>query len=149
MGSLVEARRRLLLAQGSDSGELYPIGTDLVSLYIGRGSNGLGYFNSGYTIQAGTGDYVATAGNNAASPIYLPIEPAYRYQKNRAISALSNGGRMYNFTWYDADFNFISQITENNFNIVDLPAPPSNARYARFATHRLENNWAIAIVRIA
>lgn len=143
-------RRRALMAQKIEDEELYPVGTDLVAMYIGRDVNGLGLFNHEHTISNVSntiGEYVEGP-YNAASPIYLPIDPKYRYQKNKGYNSYQ-GGRMYYFTWYDANHNFISQFSENNFDNVDLPAPPSNARYARFATHDNDNNWGIAIIRIS
>ena len=134
------AIRRGLMMGNAD---LYPIGTDVITKYVGRGSNGLAYLYGGYNIGETTGNYGQTSdGSRAASPVYIKIKPTYRFRKG-------DEGRIYVLAYYDKDYNYISYIQSNNLNVVDLPAPPSNAEYMRYATHKSNSNWDLTITRIA
>lgn len=136
------ARRRMLMYKAP---ELYPIGTDIITMYIGRDENNRANFNLGYVI-TDTGEY--TTGNGAASPVFMPVNPNYRYQKSR-ITADAIAGRIIRFAYYDENYNFISAVSYNNLNVVDLPALPSNAKYARIQTINNLTNFTIAIFRIS
>jgi len=137
---MMEIRRRMLIGQKSN--ELYPVGTDIVTKYIGRNANGsfIGEKNVGLNAQ---GEFVS--GDNYGSPVYLPISPSYRYEKS--------GNRLYYLTFYDNDYGFISQNRSNYYNNLtetEITDIPSNAAYIRFVTHGSAfNNWRIAITRIA
>lgn len=133
-------RRRMMLMEPTP--ELYPIGTDIITEYIGRDLSGNGLFVANTIINSKTGEYRTTAGDYAASDIYMPIKPWYRFQK-------SSDGRLYVFAYYDANKNYISSIAYSDLQVHDLPAPPSNAAYARITTHRYQSNWGIKIIRIA
>lgn len=130
---------------GQTSNELYPVGTDIITKYIGRNDNGsfIGEKNVDINSQ---GEFVRVVSVSCyGSPVYLPISPNYRYEKN--------GYRMYNLTFYDKDYGFISQNNSNQYNNttqMEITNIPSNAAYIRFVTHgTASNNWRIAITRIA
>lgn len=125
----------------TDKPELYPVGTDLVSKYLGRNwSNGTGLFVHG-TTKSSTG--VMTQTDNESDVglcmVYIPIDPSYTYVK-------SDQGGIYEGFYYDENKNFISRFAYNSLSWITLN-PPQNAKYLRFATHYLTNNWDIAIYR--
>lgn len=136
-------RRRALMSGGSESeDQLYSIGTDVITKYIGRNVSGVGLFNRG-TYSTKTGEItISASGGYGTSDIFIPVDPTYSYQKNAQ-------GRIYFLGFYDEDYNFISSRAYNNLNIVDLPAFPENTKYIRIATHSNTNNWKIAIIRTA
>ena len=118
------------------------VGTDLVTLFIGRDANGKGLFVSGKDIDS-SGNVVS--GSKACSEVYLPINPAWTYAK-------SSNGRMYNLTFYDSSYTFISQVTTdkyNNLSNTTITDVPSNAAYIRFCTNSSTNNWGIKVTRTA
>ena len=127
---------------GRKSNELYPIGTDIVTKYIGRNAYGsfIGEQKVGINSQ---GEFVS--GNYYGSPVYLPINPSYRYEKNKY--------RIYEIAFYDEDCGFISLALSNKYNNLtqmEITDIPSNAAYIRFVTHGTAYvNWRIAITRIA
>lgn len=127
---------------GRKSNELYPVGTDIVTKYIGRNAYGFFVGEHDVTINA-QGDFVS--GTLYGSPAYLPISPSYRYEKNKY--------RIFKLTFYDEDCGFISQVNTNKYNNVtqmEITDIPSNAAYIRFVTHNTaDTNWRIAITRIA
>lgn len=127
---------------GRKSNELYPVGTDIVTKYIGRNAYGSFVGEHDVTINA-QGEFVS--GTQYGSPVYLPISPSYRFEKN--------GYRMYNLTFYDKDFVFISQNNSNKYNNLttnEITDIPSNAAYIRFMTHGTAvPNRRITITRIA
>ena len=128
-------RRRLLMGDA----DLYPIGTDIVKKYIGKNENGQAYLTEGYWIN-GKGEYEARNGYGA-SAVYMRINPNYRYRKgNRRLAPIA---------YYDSDFNWIRNDMINNTTIEDMPAPPSNAAYARFCTLQSPTLWNVVITRIA
>ena len=123
---------------GQKSNELYPVGTDIVTKYIGR--NAYGSFIGEQNVDINSrGEFVS--GTFYGSPVYLPINPSYRYEKN--------GYRIYHLTFYDRDYGFISQTNYNTTAQMEITNIPSNAAYIRFVTHKTANvNWRIAITRI-
>lgn len=132
------------LCEGYGGGdELYPVGTDLVTAYVGRNlSNGQGLFVLGDFSET-TGEIIEGSKERGISPVYIPINPDYTYYKNGA-------GRFYRACLYDADYNFIGLSREqNNLNFREISPFKSNARYMRIRTHPVDNNWGIAIYRIA
>lgn len=120
-----------------------PIGTDLVTKYIGRNlSNGYGLFVLG-DFSEKTGEIIEGSEEHAISPVYIPINPDYTYYK-------TDIGRFYKACLYDADYNFIGMSREqNNLSFREISPFPSNARYMRIRTHPKNNNWNIAIYRMA
>ena len=117
------------------------VGSDLVTLFIGRDANGKGLFTAGKIID-NNGDIVD--GNRAASDVYLPINPSWRYQKTSA-------GRMYLLTFYDSNKEFVSQVSSDKYNNLlntEITDIPGNAAYIRFCTNDVTSNWGIGIIRI-
>ena len=134
------------LVDGYGSSELYPVSTDIVSMYLGRNwANGNGNFVRG-TVNTKTGEFTQTdvSTDNGLCMVYIPIDPSYTYVKNDA-------GRIYAPCVYDENYNFIKQLTQNlnNLSWSIFQQFPENARYFRFATHANTNNWDICIFRIA
>lgn len=130
-------RREMLESMG---GELYPVGTDIIGKYIGRNARGLANFVPYTIINLETGAY--EEGDLGASPVYMPINPDYTYQKG-------SKGRIYRLAYYAADYTYISSIIHSSLDkwvITDIPA---NARYCRVCTHRVDSNWGLTITRIA
>lgn len=134
-------RHRLMMGQKSN--ELYPIGTDIITKYIGRNADDSFVGEKNVDIN-NRGEFVSGT-QYYGSPVYLPISPSYRYEKS--------GYRLYKLTFYDKDYGFISQNTSNYYNNLtkmEITDIPSNAAYIRFVTHgTAENNWKIIITRIA
>ena len=122
--------------------ELYPVGTDVVSVYLGRNwQNGRALLSHGtYT---STGDFTETGDESDVSfcPVYIPISPEYTYFKN--------DNRLTNGFWYDENKKFISSFNQNNTSRMSLPAPPDNAKYLRFTSNTGWSNATIAIYRTA
>ena len=122
--------------------ELYPVGTDVVSAYLGRTwNNGLALLLHGtYT---STGDFTESGDGSGWSfcPVYIPISPEYTYYKN--------DNRIQAGFWYDENKNFISAFAQNNTSYMLLPTPPDNAKYFRFASNTGWSNARIAIYRTA
>ena len=119
---------------------MYPVGTDIITKYIGRSSNGRGLFVQNTTINKTTGEY--TSGSQGASETYMEINPAYTYQKG-------SEGRLYVFAMYDKDYNYLGYIKNEGLTTWTLEGILPNARYARMATHSATSNWGITIKRIA
>ena len=140
--TLSDAVGRLCGGYGG-GGELYPVGTDLVTKYIGRNlSNGQGLFVLG-NFSDTTGEIIEGSEAYGISTVYIPINPDYTYYKTGI-------GRFYKACLYDADYNFIGMSKEqNNLKFSEISPFPSNARYMRIKTNALNNNWEIAIYRIA
>ena len=135
-------RRRELMAMQNVVEELYPIGTDIITMYYGRDSDGHFVGESNVTIDA-DGQWVS--GNNYGNKTYIPIDPTYRYQKS--------ANRMYYVTFYDDDYRCVLSNrhgTYNNLNVQEIENIPSDARYMRFVSHlTASTNWSIKITRIA
>lgn len=125
------------------SNELYPVYTDIVAKYLGRNwSNGNGLFVHGTVTSTGEMTQTDNEEHSGLCMVYIPIDPSYTYVK-------SDQGRINPGFYYDENKNFISKIVYNNLNWVTFTNIPANAKYFRFATHQLTNNWDIAIYRIA
>lgn len=128
----------------TDKPELYPVGTDLVSKFLGRNwSNGDGLFVHGTSVPE-TGEMTQTDNTEDAGlcMVYIPIDSSYTYVKSAA-------GRITAGYYYDENKNFISRFNYDNLNWVTFTNIPSNAKYMRFSTHPLTDNWDIAIYRIS
>ena len=135
-------RRRELLAMQSAVKELYPIGTDIITMYYGRNSDGTFVGESNVNIDT-DGQWVS--GNLYGNKTYIPIDPTYRYQKDNH--------RMYLVTFYDDDYRCVLSIRGgkyNNLDVQEIENIPSDARYMRFVSHpTADTNWSIKITRIA
>ena len=141
--NLFDRRRGLIGMSGASSSELYAVGTGVVTKYIGRDANGKGLFEHGkFDNKTGEINITGVSSDSGTSTIYIPVNPLYSYQK-------SSAGRLIFCGFYDENYNYISYISQNNLNVVDLPAFPDNARYIRIATLYLNNNWGIEITRTA
>ena len=128
------------------SDELYPVGTDIVSMYLGRNlSNGDGFFVHG-TINYTTGEFTQTdvETDSGICLTYIPINPSYTYYK-------TSSGRFYRPCYYDENYEYIGRGTEhNNLSFQQImDEMPENTKYMRFCTHPNTNNWDIAIYRMA
>ena len=127
-------RRRLL--EIPLSGDLYPIGTDIVKKYV---------YDAGYSftydtyLSATTGEVIS--GSYATEEIYIPIDPTYTYEKN--------GYRLSRACWYDSDKTYISDTAQNNTSVQVITNIPQNARFLRFATVKGISATQYAITRIA
>ena len=133
------------LCEGYGGGdELYPVGTDLVTAYLGRNTDGMGKFTLG-TLNTSTGEMTPNDDNpsNGLCMAYLPIDPSYSYAKY--------SGRVYHTFFYDENKSYISgsDFIANNLNWQTIKPIPQNAKYMRFATHAANSNWWICIIRAA
>ena len=141
--TLSDAVGRLCEGYGGGS-ELYPVGTDLITAYLGRKANGMGNFTLG-TLNTSTGEMTPDVDNPqyGLCMTFLPIDPNYTYIKNTA-------GRLYHTFFYDENKSYItgSDFVANNLNWVKIPIP-QNAKYMRFATHSVDSNWWMSIIRTA
>lgn len=141
--TLSDAVETLVAGYGGDSTELYPVCTDIVGRYLGRNwSNGEGFFVHGTVTSTGEMTQTDVDSDKGLCMVYIPIDPSYTYVK-------SGAGRMYDGFYYDENKNFIKRIVHNTMTWATLDPVPQNARYFRFATHNLTNNWGIAIYRSA
>ena len=112
------ARRRVLMKEP----ELYPVGTNIRSLYNA-------VFISGHGIDTSTGEYVENS-SRQASPVYMPISPKYTYWKR---GTFPNRAYLSVLAFYDKDKNYISYYGKNDYGDFVIPDIPANARYARIA----------------
>lgn len=134
-------RRRELMAMQNNS-ELYPIGTDVITKYIGRDSAGYAYFVSGKQLNS-NGEYVDGSGNNAAaSPVFIPVKDSYGFHKS--------AHRLYTLAQYDINYSFLGSAAYGTLEERDIaPLLPGTA-YIRLASHKdARSNWLITLVRNA
>ena len=122
---------------------LYGLQTDILSLYMPV-VNGVKQFHHG-TLNLTTGEITVDDEDTSKTGVcvtYIPVNPNYTYTK-------SNDGRLQGLVYYDAQLNYIGRSYQNanNLNWTVLDPFPSNTAYIRFATHNLNNNWGIQIVR--
>ena len=120
--------------------ELYPIGTAVLSMYIGDKDNGVRRnFAYGYAINS-SGEYVESSGTYA-SDVYVPVSSNYTYQKN--------GNRMNTYALYDKDKTFMGMGTSyNNTSTQTLNNFPEGVRYIRIQSFNFANQ-ALQLTRIA
>ena len=81
--TLADAVGSLVEGYGGGS-ELYSVGTDLVTMFLGRNmANGLGYYKYG-TFNRTTGVFTQTDvdTDNGICLTYIPINPDYKYYKD-------------------------------------------------------------------
>lgn len=141
--TLSDAVETLVAGYGGGPSELYPVGTDIVSAYFGRNwSNGQGLFVHGTYTSTGEMAQTDVDTDYGLCMVYLPIDPSYTYVK-------SSAGRIYDMFYYDENYNFIYRTSSNNLKWTTLNPAPQNAKYLRFATLNLTNNWGVAIYRSA
>ena len=141
--TLSDAVGRLCEGYGGGS-ELYPVGTDLITAYLGRNANGSGNYTLG-TLNTSTGEMSPNADNpsHGLCMTYLPIDPSYSYAKY--------SGRVYHTFFYDENKSYISgsDFIANNLSWSTINPIPQNAKYMRFATHTADSNWWMTIIRTA
>ena len=140
MADSIELRRRGLEKEPE---ELYPVGTAILSMYIGNKDGGLRRnFKSGYGINTSNGEYYATGdGSTYASNIYVPVNPKYSYKKN--------GYRLIKWAFYDKDKQFLKKGPEmNNLNVQTLEKFPAGTCYIRIQAFNYANQ-SIEITRTA
>lgn len=133
------ARRFAMMAQvESKPQELYPIGTDIIEMYIGRGDN----WTQNALIDS-SGEFVLEPETDSfASDLYIPVNPDYTYQKNDY--------RVRRFAYYDSNYSFLSSVVYDNATRFDtFPALPSQAKWARIQTGNASNKNGLTITRIA
>lgn len=129
----------------SDSGELYPVGTDVVSEYIGRDwSNGSVPMVRG-NVDHETGEYEENeSGSFSISLNYIPVSPGYQFAKS------GSAGFLYRVLFYDGDKNFLSGMRFTpNWNIWFTFTIPAEARYMRIATHSADSYKNVYLFRKA
>lgn len=144
---LMQMRRNLLMQMQAQPTELYPVGTDIIGMYVGRDpQTGYGLFETGYTLDT-DGEYVS---GNTAKPInsaYIPIDPTYTYYKNAK--------RMYVICFYDSSKQLLLRVsaginTYNNLQEKEITDIPQNAAYLRICAYATSgSNWQLAITRTA
>ena len=126
------------MAMQNSQTDLYPIGTDIVEMFIRREN---GWEHRHYIDENGI---YTSGGEYYASPIFIPISPSYRFSKNNMRIGNNTGGYA---AWYDENFNFISSFKQDNLDVSALPDPPSNAAYIRISTRNLANTVNLQITR--
>lgn len=135
---MISIRRALMARVESEQEELYPIGTDIINEYIGRGDNW-----TQHAVINSSGEFVLEpATDSFASDLYIPVDPDYTYQKNDY--------RVRRFAYYDSNYSFLSSVVYDNATRFDtFPALPSQAKWARIQTGNAANKNGLEITRIA
>lgn len=127
--------------------DLYPIGEDVVSKYIGRDWNDttapFAYMIRGNANHE-TGLYEpAEDGSYNISLNYIPVLPGYQFAK-------PSGGFLYIVLFYDDEKNFLSGLRFTvNLNIYYSFTIPNGAYYMRIATHSADSYKNVYILRSA
>ena len=132
-----------------DKAELYSIGTEIISKYIGRTENGDGDFyvgrlnkSTGEVWLEGDEDYPSSGSNYGLSRIYVPVDTKYTYTKWM--------GYLYAGLCYDADLNYLGYFeTPVNINVYTLPPFPEGTKYIRIGIHSSTTYRRTIIVRTA
>ena len=129
--------------------ELYSVGTELVTRYIGRLSDSRGDFYVG-RINITTGqiwreideDYPSSGTTYGVSLNYIPVDTGYTYKKWL--------GYLYYAFCYDDDFNYLGYFTTPTVrNEYELPIMPEGTKYIRIAIHSNMSYRDTIIVRTA
>lgn len=128
------------------SADLYPIGTDIITKYIGRDGDGHPPWGKWGTPDYNTGEIniaeSAASSNFSLSEDYLPIDPAYTYLKG--VSYLGF------ILYYDEHKSYLSYSRAySNRNWQTITDIPQAARYVRVGTHSSATYDQLAIIRIA
>lgn len=133
-------RRRSILS--AKSNELYPIGTDIVLLYLGGTASSKNFVNN-KIISTETGEYID--GSGRASPIYMEMSPQYKYMKT---GSYPNRGYLKCLAYYDENYNFIGYYSRNSYESFEIPELPAGTKYARICTNLTSGTNGIGIERI-
>lgn len=123
--------------------DIYPIGEDVVSRYIGRdwstGRVPMVLGNANHE----TGEYEENeSGSFSISLNYIPVSQGYQFAKS------GSAGFLYRVLFYDDDKNFLSGMRFTpNWNIWFSFTVPANACYMRIATHSADQYKSVYIFR--
>ena len=140
--TLTDAVGRLISGYSAD---LYPVGTDIITRYIGRNGEAHPLWQYGKYNRT-TGEIVLDeepeGGNWSTSLTYIPINPTYTYLKG--VSYLGF------LLFYDADYHYITyEVKYSNRNWQVIENIPDNARYIRVGSHSSSFYDQLEIIRIA
>lgn len=138
--TLSDAVGTLISGYASD---IYPIGEDVVSKYIGRDwSNGQVPMVRGNANHE-TGEYEENeSGSFNISLNYIPVFPGYQFAKS------GSAGFLYRVLFYDEDKNFLSGMRFTpNWNIWFTFTIPDEVYYMRIATHSADSYKSVYILR--
>lgn len=126
------SRRRDLMGTKVEPEELYPVGTEILSMYIGDKDNGARRnFKTNHKIDTSNGEYIEASGYYA-SPVYIPVNHRYTYQKKNA--------RLNTWAFYDKDKNFLrAGPSYNNLNVQTLAKFPKGVCYVRIQAFNYAN----------
>lgn len=105
----------------SFTNEIYPVGTDILSMYIGVGGSGRLLLTNGTTFN-NSGEVVS--GNDATSEVYIPVSMDYTYEK---------GARRLTVYYYDNDKAYLGKSGKDTWlpEAKVLPAFPANTEFIR------------------
>ena len=139
MTDLMLRRRAMMMETAAP--ELYPVGTKILSTYIGYSTSPKIAVTNRHQINPTTGVYESYS-YNSASEIYVPIDPSYTYRKaSRSIPWVS---------YYDENKNYLSRTTSTNSSgAADIANIPAKARYLRITLGTNDNMWNVEITRTA
>ena len=132
-----------------DEVELYSVGTELISRYIGRDVYGDGNVyvgrlnqNTGEMWIEGEEGYPDTGEKFGVSLIYIPVDTRYSYTKWM--------GYLYCVFCYDSNLNYLGySMTPTNREVYVLPEFPEGTKYIRIAIHSSTAYRRTIIVRTA
>lgn len=130
---------------GGYTSDIYPIGEDVVSRYIGRDWSNASVPMIRGNVNYETGLYEPDEnGDYNISLIYIPVSPSYQYTKS------GSAGFLYRVLFYDEDKNFLSGLRFTpNWNIWFSFVAPAEAKYMRIATHTSNQYKNVYIFRSA
>lgn len=144
--TLTDAVERLIAGYND---ELYSVGTEIISRYIGRTEDGDGIVYVGRIDQT-TGqiwleddpDYPATGEKYGVSLTYIPVDESYTYTKWMAY--------LYFVFCYDENFNYLGFVrTPTDRKEAVVPTFPTGTKYVRLAIHSSTAYRRTIIVRTA
>lgn len=129
--------------------ELYSVGTEIITRYIGRTENGDGDFyvgrlnkSTGEIWLEGDEDYPSSGVVYGLSRIYVPVDTNYTYTKWM--------GYLYVGLCYDGDLNYLGYFeTPVHRNVYTLPPFPEGTKYIRIGIHSSTAYRRTIVVRTA
>lgn len=133
-------RRRDLMGTKAEPEELYPVGTEILSTYLGTRSDGKIAMTNQHRINKDTGEYEAYT-YQSARDVYIPIKSSYTYRKgSRGIPWVS---------FYDNSKKYLSYTTATaESGAMNIPIPRS-AKFMRITGTTNSNLWNYSITRTA
>lgn len=132
-----------------DSGEIYPVGTELIAKYVGRKDGGEGDFYIG-RLNEQTGemwleddpDYPSSGPVYALSLVYIPADASYTYTKGL--------GYLYRVLCYDKNKEYLGYVAcDINRKWEEVPTLPQGTRYIRIAIHQSTSYRGTILIRTA